>query len=80
MAKKGKQENNAQNNSPNNVIALPPVVLLKTVAVKRNDAGFCEEHFMWFKEGLVRRNGEKAKDFDKNIGFLRRQRQGLNFK
>lgn len=76
MAKKGKQENNAQNNSPNNVIALPTSCAAENCGSKAKRAGFCEEHFMWFKEGLVRRNGEKAKDFDKKYqAFLRRQRQ-----
>lgn len=28
-------------------------------------AEFCEEHFGWFKEGLINRGGEKPKDFDK---------------
>ena len=37
---------------------------------------FCEEHFLWFKEGLVNRKGEKPKDFDKkHQAFLRRQKQ-----
>ena len=26
---------------------------------------FCTEHFAWFKEGLITRHGEKAKDFGK---------------
>ena len=30
-------------------------------------AGFCEEHFMWFKEGLITAKGEKVKDFDKKM-------------
>jgi hypothetical protein len=30
-------------------------------------AGFCDEHFMWFKEGLITKEGNKVKDFDKKI-------------
>ena len=26
---------------------------------------FCQEHFEWFKEGLINRAGEKPSDFDK---------------
>ena len=41
---------------------------------KAQRAGFCEEHFVWFKEGLINRKGEKPKDFDKKYAyFLRKQ-------
>lgn len=30
-------------------------------------AGFCEEHFMWFKFGLVNKKGERPVDFDKKF-------------
>lgn len=30
-------------------------------------AEFCDEHFAWFKEGLINRSGEKPKDFDKKF-------------
>jgi hypothetical protein len=33
--------------------------------VKPDRAGFCKEHYMWFKEGLITLEGYKAKDFDK---------------
>lgn len=37
---------------------------------------FCNEHFMWFKEGLVNRKGEKPRDFDKKYqDFLRRNKK-----
>lgn len=37
---------------------------------------FCNEHFVWFKEGLVARNGEKPKDFDKKYqAFLHRHKK-----
>lgn len=26
---------------------------------------FCNEHFNWFKEGLITKEGERPKDFDK---------------
>jgi hypothetical protein len=28
-------------------------------------AGFCEEHFDWFKAGLITKEGHRAMDFDK---------------
>lgn len=32
---------------------------------KPDRAGFCNEHFAWFKWGLVTAAGAKARDFDK---------------
>lgn len=41
---------------------------------KPDKAGFCQEHYVWFKEGLITLEGYKAKDFDKKYhAFLRRQ-------
>lgn len=34
---------------------------------KPQRAGFCNEHYMWFKEGLLTLEGFKAKDFDKKF-------------
>ena len=37
-------------------------------------AGFCQEHFTWFKEGLITVQGSRAKDFDKKYhAWLRRK-------
>lgn len=37
---------------------------------------FCDEHFVWFKEGLIARDGSKPKDFDKKYqAFLLRQKK-----
>jgi hypothetical protein len=42
---------------------------------KASRAGFCEEHYLWFKEGLITLQGKKAKDFDKKYElFLEKQR------
>jgi hypothetical protein len=41
---------------------------------KPDKGGFCGEHFMWFKEGLITLEGAKAKDFDKKYhAWLRRK-------
>lgn len=32
---------------------------------KSQRAGFCSEHYQWFKEGLLTIEGYHAKDFDK---------------
>lgn len=41
---------------------------------KPDRAGFCSEHYTWFKEGLLTLEGYKAKDFDKKYhDYLRRK-------
>jgi hypothetical protein len=32
---------------------------------KPDKAGFCSEHFTWYKEGLINGQGHKVPDFDK---------------
>ena len=32
---------------------------------KSTKAGFCDEHFAWFKAGLITKEGAKAQDFEK---------------
>lgn len=45
-------------------------------AQKGARAGFCNEHFGWFKEGLLTTQGERPKDFDKKYqAFMNRQRK-----
>ena len=34
---------------------------------KSTKAGFCEEHFAWFKAGLITKEGAKAQDFEKKF-------------
>lgn len=41
---------------------------------KPERAGFCGEHYTWFKEGLLTLEGFKARDFDKKYhDYLRRK-------
>jgi hypothetical protein len=35
---------------------------------------FCEEHFFWFKDGLVNKHGEKPTDFDKKFQNYKRKK------
>ena len=32
---------------------------------KTEKMSFCKEHFVWFKEGLVNKKGQRPTDFDK---------------
>lgn len=51
---------------PNNVIALGPTKCSAEDCKKKpSKAGFCDEHFEWFKAGLITKEGAKAADFDK---------------
>jgi hypothetical protein len=39
-------------------------------------AQFCAEHFVWFKEGLITAEGQKAKDFDKKYNsYMQRSKK-----
>ena len=40
-------------------------------------AEYCEEHFTWFKEGLITKEGRKPRDFDKKYqDFMNRRKTG----
>lgn len=42
---------------------------------KVDKLGFCAEHFVWFKEGLVNKRGQKPSDFDKKYqAYVTRQK------
>ena len=35
---------------------------------------YCDEHFVWFKEGLINKKGERPNDFDKKYQqFMRKK-------
>lgn len=42
---------------------------------KHTRAGFCDEHYMHFKEGLITMDGYKAKDYDKKYHAWMRRAQ-----
>ena len=69
--KEGKQQNQNNNNVAHLADSRCPVCNSKATK-----SSFCEEHFLWFKEGLINRKGEKPKDFDKKYqAFMRRHQQ-----
>ncbi|MCB0343430.1 MAG: hypothetical protein H6626_03340 [Pseudobdellovibrionaceae bacterium] len=70
-------DNNGPKNSggSNNVVQLPQQCPVSQCGKKPKRAGFCDEHFLWFKEGLINRKGEKPSDFDKKYqAFSRRHK------
>lgn len=60
---------------PGNVVTLSSNKCLSEDCKKKPEkAGFCAEHFEWFKEGMITREGVKARDFDKKYhDFMRRK-------
>ena len=39
-------------------------------------AGFCPEHFTWYKEGLLTTEGQRPRDFDKKFqAFTHRKKR-----
>ncbi|MCE3010387.1 MAG: hypothetical protein LW875_07230 [Proteobacteria bacterium] len=76
MAKESKPTpHNTEKQVPNNVIPLHSSKCnAEGCKAKPSRASFCEEHYTWFKEGLITLQGDKAKDFDKKYhAFMRRK-------
>lgn len=48
-----------------NVVAMTSTCLFEKCGKKAERMGFCDEHYMWFKEGLINKKGQKPSDFDK---------------
>ncbi len=66
MAEKKDNKDNFEKQIPNNVIPLASTKCVAEDCKKKHErAGFCAEHFDWFKAGLITREGLKASDFDK---------------
>lgn len=57
----------AKKQSPpsDNVAHLPTRCVAEGCSQKSTRMNFCAEHFMWFKEGLVNKEGARPSDFDK---------------
>jgi hypothetical protein len=48
-----------------NVVSLPGMCMAEDCKKKSEKANFCMEHFDWFKEGLITKEGRKPSDFEK---------------
>src|SRR5580698_8144658 len=63
-----------QGPSKNNVTAMPGMCLAEGCKQRSQKANFCMEHFDWFKEGLITKEGRRPTDFDKKFfDYSRRQ-------
>lgn len=59
-------DNKFEKQIPSNVVSLADSRCACEGCKKKSDkANFCAEHFVWFKEGLITKEGAKALDFDK---------------
>ena len=51
--------------APSNVVPMSTNCCVDKCGKQADRMNFCPEHYMWFKEGLVNRAGQKPTDFDK---------------
>ena len=78
-AQQGEQKHHApakpSGNSKGATIAvLPGMCMAEGCKEKSKKANFCMEHFDWFKEGLITKEGRKPSDFDKkHFDYMRRK-------
>lgn len=70
-----KPDNQPKTPQPAQVTQLPQRCPADGCGKKPRRAGFCSEHFVWFKEGLIARDGQKAKDFDKKYQAYKRREE-----
>jgi hypothetical protein len=62
---------------PNNVVSLESAKCCGEGCKKKAEkASFCSEHFTWFKEGLMTKDGHKAPDFDKKYYHFTARKAG----
>lgn len=59
-----------------NVVAIAASVCVVEKCGKKSDRmNFCPEHYVWFKEGLVNKKGQRPSDFDKKYqAFVSRKK------
>ncbi|MCB0394702.1 MAG: hypothetical protein KDD25_09085 [Bdellovibrionales bacterium] len=68
---KNEQKQNKKGSEGGQVIPLKCAV--GDCKTRPSKAQFCSDHYVWFKEGLITKEGQRAKDFDKKYQhFLRR--------
>lgn len=73
MAKKENKESNGSSGAGSPTVLARCLVDKCGKKIERLD--FCEEHYLWFKEGLINKQGEKPRDFDKKYqNYIRRNK------
>ncbi len=62
------EKKNLDKQVPNNVVSIGSnKCVAEDCKSKPTKAGFCDEHFAWFKAGLITKEGVKAQDFEKKF-------------
>ena len=68
------QSDTQKKGNKNNVVQLNLNCVTDDCNSRSKRMNFCEEHFEWFKIGLITKDGKKPKDFDKKyFAFLRKK-------
>jgi hypothetical protein len=58
-----------------NVVQMSTTCCVEKCGKKSDRLNFCPEHYMWFKEGLINKKGQRPSDFDKKYqAFLHRKK------
>ncbi len=67
--KKPKQENHKHegHKDNSNVVNMPIRCKTEGCSKKSEKAEFCAEHFTWFKEGLITKEGKRPVDFERKM-------------
>lgn len=60
-----KEKGGAPAGAPSNVVPMATNCCVEKCGKKIHKMNFCAEHFDWFKEGLVTKQGQRPSDFDK---------------
>lgn len=61
-------------NQNSNVTPMPDRCMAEGCSKSQSKLSFCDEHFLWYKEGLINKKGERPSDFDKKYQlFLRKK-------
>lgn len=67
------KEKKSQHHGGAKVTELPTHCRAEACKKKMERADFCNEHFLWFKSGLLKKDGSYPKDFDKKyIQYIRK--------
>lgn len=73
MSQQDPKKNQKNPGGANNVAAMPTKCKAEGCAKKSEKLDFCPEHFVWFKEGLLTRDGKKPVDFDRKLYYFNRR-------
>lgn len=68
------QKKNSKQAGGDNVIQMVAKCKAEGCSKKSEKADFCIEHFEWFKEGLVTKEGKHPIDFDRKLYYFNRRK------